>query len=338
MSDRDFTRRAFLLGRPRTADARSGVAPASQSITKDGRSLPSVISWLDPEMRATERRGVEGDAFPLLRPPGAVSEHAFLEACTRCGDCARACPHDAIRAAPERLRDAGGTPVIDPVAAPCQMCEDLPCITSCETGALRSEAPAALGSARVQPLDCLNRLSSTCNACIEHCPVPGALAFAGDVPAVNESLCTGCGICQHVCPAPQNAILMLPNLGRPTPAQLDAAATVVATAAAESRESIDLPELHEGALDDAGLRSLFRDLQTLADIDEIRVKRGAERRAGEGAPSLRDALGLLLGGQVRGVQIRYRYRGESWCDTVLAAPGGHRVVRMAEPTRPAGIS
>jgi ferredoxin-type protein NapG len=335
MSERDLTRRAFLLGRPQGASA---VATPASPITKDGRSLPSVISWLDPEMRATERRGVEGDSFPLLRPPGAVSEEAFLEACTRCGDCAAACPHDAIRSAPDRLRDAGGTPVIDPFVAACQMCENLPCIASCETGALRSEAPAALGNARVQPVDCLNRLSSSCSTCIEQCPVPGAMALVGDVPAVNEGLCTGCGICQHVCPAPQNAILMLPNLGRPTPAQLDAAAAVGAASAAETPAAIDLPELHAGELDEIGLRALFRDLHSLADVEEIRVKRGAERRAGEAAPSLRDALGLLLGGQVRGVQIRYRYRGEAWCDTVLAAPGGHRVVRMAEPARPTGIS
>jgi ferredoxin-type protein NapG len=291
------------------------VAPA-RPLTRDGRPLPSVISWLDPEMSATPRRGAADAAFPLLRPPGAIEEVAFLEACTRCGDCAKACPHDVIRDAGERLREAAATPIIDPLSAPCEMCEDLPCIAACETGALRPEAPAALGTARVQPLDCLNRLSASCSVCVERCPVPGAMAFAGDVPAVNEALCTGCGVCQHVCPAPQNAILILPNPQRPVPAALDS-----------------LPELHEGELDEAALRALFRDLGALTEVEEVRLKRAAGRRAESGAPGLDEALAKLLSGDVRGVQVRYRYLGESWCDTVLPAPGGHRVVRMAQPTR-----
>src|SRR3546814_16397310 len=31
-----------------------------------------------------------------LRPPGALSEEAFLAACVRCGLCVRACPSDPI--------------------------------------------------------------------------------------------------------------------------------------------------------------------------------------------------------------------------------------------------
>jgi ferredoxin-type protein NapG len=344
MADRKITRRSFLLGRARPGlpDAPSTPQPREFDgpVTHEGRPLPKLISWLDPDMRATERRGREGDAFPLLRPPGAVSEPAFLEACTRCGDCAEACPHDAIRTAPERLREAGETPIIDPFTAPCLMCEDLPCIASCETGALRSEAPAALGSAQVQPLDCLNRMSTSCSVCVERCPVPGAMAFSGDVPAVNDSLCTGCGICQHVCPAPQNAILMLPNPERPSPAALDAAvpARATATATETATAEIELAELHQGELDDDGLRALFRDLDSFAEIEEIRLKQAADLRAAPASPNLDDALTLLLAREVRGAQLRYRFGGEFWCDTVLSTPNGHRVVRMAEPARPSGLA
>lgn len=31
------------------------------------------------------------------------------------------------------------------------------------------------------------------------------------VPMVNMNLCTGCEICQEVCPAPTNAIRMIPR-------------------------------------------------------------------------------------------------------------------------------
>ena len=60
-----------------------------------------------------------------LRPPGAVSEALFLERCTQCGDCNKACPHDAI------VPHADGTPVIYPDQMPCYLCDDVPCIAAC---------------------------------------------------------------------------------------------------------------------------------------------------------------------------------------------------------------
>ncbi|WP_236625063.1 4Fe-4S binding protein [Rhodopirellula sp. SWK7] len=34
-------------------------------------------------------------------------------------------------------------------------------------------------------------------------------------PTVVEDACTGCGVCRYVCPAPENAILLMPALARP---------------------------------------------------------------------------------------------------------------------------
>ncbi len=326
MSRDGITRRELLRGRVREPAPRGHEGP----IVRPGQSLPDVISWLDPEMGPTPRRGSDAASLALLRPPGAVAEADFLEACTRCGDCRTACPHDVIREAPARAREAEGTPIIDPMLEPCRMCEDFPCIAACEPRALRPEAPAALGTARVSPLDCLNRISTPCSVCVERCPVPGAIEMLGDLPDVNERLCTGCGVCQHVCPAPQNAILLLPNVDRPTSSALD-------LSLAEG-PPIELPELTEADLDEAGLRALFRDLESAARIDEIRCKR-APLEHGEAAPvSSEDALRWLLEGRVRGVQVHYRYEGETWCDTILATPHGHRVVRIASPVSPTGLS
>jgi MauM/NapG family ferredoxin protein len=322
----DITRRDLLRGRA------GNPKPVGHqgAIVKPGAGLPDIISWLDPDMKATPRRDGGTDGFVLLRPPGAVAEPDFLETCTRCGDCATACPHNAIREAPARLRDAQGTPIVDPLASPCLMCEDLPCITACETGALRPEAPAALGAARISPLDCLNRLSATCSVCIERCPVPGAIDFVGDVPDVNERLCTGCGICQHVCPAPQNAVLMLPNAARPTSRALDLAGG--------GDTEIELPELTEATLDEVGLRTLFRDLALATEIAEVRCKQGPQRRANTSDISVEEARDWLLEGRVRGVQVRYRYDDRNWCDTILATPTGHRVVRVEALSTPVGLT
>ena len=152
--------------------------------------------------------------FPVLRPPGAVAEGAFLAGCTRCGDCIRACPHQAIRLAPERLRSAAGTPIIDPAEQPCLMCVDTPCITACAPAVLRRapEAPVpTIGVARIATVDCLAHQGTTCTTCSERCPVEGAIRLTGNRPQVVPDACTGCGICHYVCPAPRNAVLIMPK-------------------------------------------------------------------------------------------------------------------------------
>lgn len=152
--------------------------------------------------------------FPVLRPPGAIAEADFLAGCTRCGDCIRACPHQAIRLAPDRLRAAAGTPIIDPTVQPCLMCPDTPCITACAPAVLRRapEAPVpAIGLARISTVDCLAHHGTTCSTCSERCPVEGAIRLTGSRPQVVPDACTGCGICHHVCPAPRNAVLIMPR-------------------------------------------------------------------------------------------------------------------------------
>ncbi len=39
----------------------------------------------------------------MIRPPGAITEKNFLQACTRCDACIHACPKDAIKRAPKSL-------------------------------------------------------------------------------------------------------------------------------------------------------------------------------------------------------------------------------------------
>lgn len=154
-------------------------------------------------------------SFPVLRPPGAIEEEAFLAGCTRCNACIEACPFDAIVHAPTRFRRAAGTPMIDPIRQPCWMCEDTPCIPVCEPMVLRRELPLKMATVRVDVTTCLAHQSSFCTVCSEQCPVDGAISVLHGKPLIHEEACTGCGVCQHVCPAPSNAILLMPVAERP---------------------------------------------------------------------------------------------------------------------------
>ncbi len=145
------------------------------------------------------------------RPPGAIDEAAFLSGCTRCGECIKACPPDAIVLAPEPYGQAAGTPMINPMTAPCVMCEDPPCIHACEPAVLTFDAPLTMGTASIRTPNCLAHGGTFCTVCSEQCPVEGAIEVVDGKPVINEATCTGCGVCQHVCPAPYNAVLILPS-------------------------------------------------------------------------------------------------------------------------------
>jgi Pyruvate/2-oxoacid:ferredoxin oxidoreductase delta subunit len=81
----------------------------------------------------------------------------------------------------------------------------------------RAVAPLAEGKriAKVQPFSCLNAMGSFCSTCVERCPVPGAIRAEGRRVLVAAEACTGCGICADVCPAPGNAILLVPFRSAP---------------------------------------------------------------------------------------------------------------------------
>lgn len=53
--------------------------------------------------------------------------------------------------------------------------------------------------------------TSFCTVCAERCPVPDAMKVEKGIPMVVADACTGCGVCHDVCPAPTNAVLVLPR-------------------------------------------------------------------------------------------------------------------------------
>ena len=128
------------------------------------------------------------------RPYGAVSEAAFAEACTRCGDCARACPEQLIR------RDSAGLPVLVFADTACTFCGA--CTEACETGALVAGTPWAW-RADVDA-SCLSASGVQCRACEDFCDAQAIrfrLQTAGRaLPQIDTEASTGSGACLAPCP------------------------------------------------------------------------------------------------------------------------------------------
>lgn len=146
-----------------------------------------------------------------LRPPGALFETLFLDTCERCGRCVAVCPREAIAPLDASWGEAAGTPAIVPRDAPCVVCEGLQCTRACPTGALAKVAPfdVAMGTA-VLLASCVTLEGHECGDCVVACPIPGAIAERGGRPVVDVARCTGCGVCEHVCPTEPPSIVVEP--------------------------------------------------------------------------------------------------------------------------------
>lgn len=143
-----------------------------------------------------------------IRPPFALPEAAFLQACTRCDLCIEACPHDVVF----KLHDhvgllAAGTPALDLTQLGCHLCADWPCVTVCEPKALSlpdsadgtPAVPQRLAVVTINRDTCLPYAGPECGACEGSCPVPGALNWEGTRPVIDAELCVGCARCLEVC-------------------------------------------------------------------------------------------------------------------------------------------
>lgn len=58
---------------------------------------------------------------------------------------------------------------------------------------------------------CLAYQGTPCSMCSEQCPESGAIVIEDGLPRVVIDLCTGCQVCHQVCPAPNNAVRLVPR-------------------------------------------------------------------------------------------------------------------------------
>jgi ferredoxin-type protein NapG len=100
---------------------------------------------------------------------------------------------------------SAGTPYIDPGAAPCVVCPDMPCVAACPTEALTPPAAGwmvfRLGTLEFHPERCVTFRGVECRACADACPVGTAALVmdAGGHPVVRREGCVGCGACVRAC-------------------------------------------------------------------------------------------------------------------------------------------
>lgn len=151
-----------------------------------------------------------------LRPPGVQSEKHFLETCQCGGECVRACPVKAIRLEPRGVRGLGKPYIVADEAA-CAMCAELACMKACPSGALSpvERADIDMGVAVWRSGACLRTAGEMCELCVFHCPMGSAAIEAGERSIViHPAGCTGCGMCQQVCPTGPRAVQVIPRAAR----------------------------------------------------------------------------------------------------------------------------
>jgi ferredoxin len=104
-------------------------------------------------------------------------------------------------------------PALDPTIKPCTMCDHLPCIVACEEGALKNPGgpeQVRIGIAKVDPRRCVTFRGESCDRCYRGCPFPDrAIMMIGGRPLVSSSACTGCGLCEYLCPEEPKAIAII---------------------------------------------------------------------------------------------------------------------------------
>jgi len=198
-------RRDFLLGIAKTACGVSLTAFGISMYAKQASGMPALV----------------------IRPPGALVEDEFLSRCVRCGLCVKDCPYDILSLAKFAEDIPTGTPYYTARTGPCEMCDDIPCVVACPTGAL-DHALTDINKAKmglavlVDQEECIAFQGLRCEVCFNVCPVQGeaiSLEYRHNersgkhallIPIVHSEHCTGCGLCEEACVMDEATIKVLP--------------------------------------------------------------------------------------------------------------------------------
>lgn len=145
-------------------------------------------------------------------PAGALSAKNMAKRCTGCQLCVSQCPNNVLR--PSENISTLMQPTMSYEQGYCRP-ECNRCSTVCPTGAiqpitLEDKSSTQIGHAVWVKKNCLPVADGVaCGNCARHCPVGAIMMVALNeedehspmIPAVDESRCIGCGVCEHLCPA-----------------------------------------------------------------------------------------------------------------------------------------
>ena len=145
----------------------------------------------------------------LLRPPGAKAEKQFLKSCIRCGLCVEACPFDTLKLATLEDGISVGTPYFEPRKIPCHMCEHIPCVPACPTGALDANLVSTAGKLDINKAKMGVAVVDMKNLYLEYRRNERTQKHAFLLPVVDSDICTGCGVCERACITEKAAITVL---------------------------------------------------------------------------------------------------------------------------------
>ena len=197
-------RRSFLVGA-----ALASTAVLAQEKKKVDGGLAAIAERVIPERQTP------------LTPPGSLSAQNMAHNCTGCQLCISECPNQVLRPSTD-LRTLM-QPVMSYERGYCRP-ECTRCSEVCPAGAIKPVTAAEKSSIQIghavwikQNCVAVND-DVPCGNCARHCPT-GAIEMVpldpddGDspmVPAVNETVCIGCGACENLCPGKdgQTAIMV----------------------------------------------------------------------------------------------------------------------------------
>ena len=177
---------------------------------------------LQPGGQPVSSGPVPGASSPgPVTPPGSIGISHFTDFCTSCHRCISNCPARVLQPS---LFEYGLTGVFQPkldfhIGYCHHECNT--CLQVCPTGAITSlelseKKRVKIGCAVfIRNLCIVTAQRRRCGLCAAKCPVKAIrlIPYLGDLalPEVTDSLCTGCGACEFICPVrPDRAITVDP--------------------------------------------------------------------------------------------------------------------------------
>lgn len=91
-----------------------------------------------------------------------------------------------------------------------------------------------------------------------------------------------------------------------------------------------LPEVLQAVWPRHQVLDFFADLRAGANVDHVQVRSRNADGIEDRKTTLREAEALFTAGDAQAIQVKYRFDGEAWCDTVLPQADGAKVIRSRQ--------